>query len=152
MGIVRFALRFPLYFLRAGRAVVFLGVRRLRSAIGTFSGSSIFLSFQLSGSITVSARRRWSSVSPPTPVLDQLERHRHQDMEAQTLERISVQKIYFQPDVNLDLAIAEIVAATNSIRVLMPPESSRRWSCNSMPRAFRASQPELRHTQPAAAL
>jgi len=33
---------------------------------------------------------------------------------------ISVQKIYFQPDVNLDLAIAQIVAATNAIRALMP--------------------------------
>ena len=42
------------------------------------------------------------------------------DMEAQTLNGISVQKIYFQPDVNLDLAIAQIVSATNSIRALMP--------------------------------
>ena len=41
-------------------------------------------------------------------------------MEAQTLNGISVQKIYFQPDVNLDLAIAQIVAATNAIRSLMP--------------------------------
>jgi multidrug efflux pump subunit AcrB len=28
---------------------------------------------------------------------------------------------FFQPDVNLDLAIAQIVAGTNSIRALMPP-------------------------------
>ena len=34
-------------------------------------------------------------------------------MEAQTLNGLSVQKIYFQPDVNLDLAIAQIVSATN---------------------------------------
>src|SRR4029077_10556652 len=39
----------------------------------------------------------------------------------QTLNGISVQKIYFQPDVNLDLAIAQIVSATNAIRALMPP-------------------------------
>jgi multidrug efflux pump subunit AcrB len=32
-----------------------------------------------------------------------------------------VQKIYFQPDVNLDLAIAQIVSATNTIRTVMPP-------------------------------
>src|ERR1700744_5980561 len=43
------------------------------------------------------------------------------DMEAQTLNGLSIQKIYFQPDVNLDLAIAQIVSATNSIRALMPP-------------------------------
>src|SRR6516225_7434318 len=42
------------------------------------------------------------------------------DIEAQTLNGISVQKIFFQPDVNLDLAISEIVAATNFIRVLLP--------------------------------
>jgi multidrug efflux pump subunit AcrB len=41
-------------------------------------------------------------------------------MEAQTLNGISVQKIYFQPDVNLDLAIAQIVSATNTIRSVMP--------------------------------
>src|SRR5438477_2427385 len=39
------------------------------------------------------------------------------DIEAETVNGISVQKIYFQPDVNLDLAISQIVAATNS----MPP-------------------------------
>src|SRR5262249_11643001 len=36
------------------------------------------------------------------------------------LNGLSVQKIYFQPDVNIDLAIAQIVAATNAIRALMP--------------------------------
>jgi multidrug efflux pump subunit AcrB len=41
-------------------------------------------------------------------------------MEAQTLNGISVQKIFFQPDVNIDLAIAQIVSATNYIRVLLP--------------------------------
>ena len=35
------------------------------------------------------------------------------NIEAQTFNGISVQKIYFQPDVNLDLAIAQIVSATN---------------------------------------
>jgi multidrug efflux pump subunit AcrB len=43
------------------------------------------------------------------------------NMEVQTLNGLSVQKIYFQPDVNIDLAIAQIVSATNSIRALMPP-------------------------------
>src|SRR5258707_615807 len=43
------------------------------------------------------------------------------NMEAQTLNGLSIQKIYFQPDVNLDLAIAQIVSATNAIRALMPP-------------------------------
>src|SRR5260370_34466017 len=42
------------------------------------------------------------------------------NMEAQTLNGISVQKIYYQPDVNLDLAISQVVAGTNAIRALMP--------------------------------
>jgi hypothetical protein len=46
--------------------------------------------------------------------------HSIRDIEAQTLNGISVQKIYFQPDVNLDSAFAQIVSATNSIRALMP--------------------------------
>jgi multidrug efflux pump subunit AcrB len=41
-------------------------------------------------------------------------------MDAQTLNGISVEKIYFQPDVSIDLAISQIVAATNAIRALMP--------------------------------
>ena len=42
-------------------------------------------------------------------------------MEAETLEGISVIKIFFQPNVNIDLAIAQIVSATNAIRALLPP-------------------------------
>src|SRR5206468_1275735 len=43
------------------------------------------------------------------------------NIEAQTLNGISVQKIYFRPDVYIDLAIAQIVSATNAIRALLPP-------------------------------
>jgi multidrug efflux pump subunit AcrB len=52
------------------------------------------------------------------------------DIEAETVNGISVQKIYFQPDVNLDLAISQIVAATNSIRALIRPRA--RAASNAM--------------------
>ena len=42
------------------------------------------------------------------------------DMETRRSTAVSVPEVYFQPDVNLDLAIAQIVSATNSIRALMP--------------------------------
>ena len=42
------------------------------------------------------------------------------NMEAETVNGISVEKIYFQPDVDLSLAISQIVAATNAIRAYMP--------------------------------
>ena len=42
------------------------------------------------------------------------------NIESQTLEGIAVEKIYFQPNVNISLAIAQLVSASNSIRALMP--------------------------------
>ncbi|MBV8474967.1 MAG: efflux RND transporter permease subunit, partial [Hyphomicrobiales bacterium] len=42
------------------------------------------------------------------------------NIESQTLSGVSVEKIFFQPNVNIDLAIAQIVSATNAIRSLMP--------------------------------
>jgi multidrug efflux pump subunit AcrB len=42
------------------------------------------------------------------------------NIESQTLEGFSVEKIFFQPNVSIDLAISQIVSATDSIRVVMP--------------------------------
>ena len=42
------------------------------------------------------------------------------NIESQTLEGIVVEKVYFQPGVNVELAISQIVSASNSIRALMP--------------------------------
>src|SRR5208337_3900815 len=42
------------------------------------------------------------------------------NIESQTLSGIAVEKIYFQPNVNIDLAISQLVSASNSIRALMP--------------------------------
>ncbi len=43
------------------------------------------------------------------------------NIESQTLLGVTIEKVYFQPDVSIDLAISQIVAATNSIRAVMPP-------------------------------
>jgi multidrug efflux pump subunit AcrB len=71
------------------------------------------------------------------------------DIEAQTLNGISVQKIFFQPDVNLDLAISETVAATTFIRVLLPDRDSgadrRAVQCFERPGA--ANHSELGYAQ-----
>jgi multidrug efflux pump subunit AcrB len=59
------------------------------------------------------------------------------NMEAQTLEGLSVIKIFFQPNVNIDLAIAQIVSASNSIRALMPtgiqPPTIVQYNASSVP-------------------
>ena len=43
------------------------------------------------------------------------------NIESTTLQGVTVEKIYFQPDVNIDLAIAQVVSSVNSIRAVMPP-------------------------------
>ena len=43
------------------------------------------------------------------------------NIESQTLQGVAIEKVYFQPDVSIDLAISQVVASTNSIRAVMPP-------------------------------
>src|ERR1700739_1755992 len=121
MGIVRFALKFPYTFYVLAAFIVFLG----GSAI-TVMPEDIFPEINIP---VVSVILQYTGLS--VPEMEQRVTTYGQyaistsvngikNMEAQTLNGISVQKIYFQPDVNLDLAISQIVAATNAIRALMP--------------------------------
>src|SRR6202451_1461378 len=122
MGIVRFALRYPYTFYVLAALFVFLSM----SAI-TVMPEDIFPEIRIPVVTVI-----WQYTGLTTPEMEQRVTTYSQysissnvtgikDMEAQTLNGLSVQKIYFQPDVNLDLAIAQIVSATNSIRALMPP-------------------------------
>ena len=122
MGIVRFALRFPHTFYVLAALIVFLGVTAIRTM-----PTDIFPQINIPVVTII-----WSYTGLSTPEMEQRVSTYSQysissnvngikDMESQTLNGISVQKIYFQPDVNLDLAIAQIVSATNAIRALMPP-------------------------------
>jgi multidrug efflux pump subunit AcrB len=122
MGIVRFALRFPHTFYVLAALILFLGVTAIRTM-----PTDIFPQINIPVVTII-----WSYTGLSTPEMEQRVSTYSQysissnvngikDMESQTLNGISVQKIYFQPDVNLDLAIAQIVSATNAIRALMPP-------------------------------
>jgi multidrug efflux pump subunit AcrB len=122
MGIVRFALRFPHTFYVLAALILFLGVTAVRTM-----PTDIFPQINIPVVTII-----WSYTGLSTPEMEQRVSTYSQysissnvngikDMESQTLNGISVQKIYFQPDVNLDLAIAQIVSATNAIRALMPP-------------------------------
>jgi multidrug efflux pump subunit AcrB len=57
--------------------------------------------------------------------------------ESTTLQGTAVQRIYFDPSVSLDLAIAQVVSSTNSIRAVMPPGTQPpvivRYSASSVP-------------------
>src|SRR6202041_184931 len=122
MGIVRFALRFPHTFYVVAALILFLGVAAIRSmATDIFPVINIpvvTVIWQYTGLTTPEMEQRvttYSQYAISTSV------NGIKNMEAQTLNGLSVQKIYFQPDVNLDLAISQIVSATNFIRVVMPP-------------------------------
>jgi multidrug efflux pump subunit AcrB len=121
MGIVRFALRWPYTFYVVALLVMFLGVTAIRSMpadiFPVIDIPVVTVIWQYTGLSTPEMEQRvttYSEYSISSNV------NGIKDIEAQTLAGISVQKIFFQPDVNLDLAIAQIVAGTNAIRALLP--------------------------------
>ena len=122
MGIVKFALRFPHTFYVVAILILFLGI----SAI-VKTPTDIFPQIRIP---VVSVIWQYTGLSPDemeTRVATYSEYSISstvsgiKNMESQTLSGIVVQKIYFQPNANIELAIPQIVAATNSIRALMPP-------------------------------
>src|ERR1700726_2681268 len=122
MGIVRFALRLPHTFYVLAVLVLFLGatavVKMPTDIFPEINIPVVTIIWQYTGLSTPEMEQRvttYSQFALSSSV------NGIQDIEAQTLNGISVQKVFFQPDVNLDLAISQIVSATNFIRVLMPP-------------------------------
>ena len=121
MGIVRFALKYPHTFYVVAALILFLGITAaIEMPTDIFPAIDIpvvSVIWQYTGLDTTEMEQRvttYSQYAISSNVSG------IQDIEAETVNGISVQKIYFQPDVNLDLAISQIVAATNSIRALMP--------------------------------
>jgi multidrug efflux pump subunit AcrB len=121
MGIVRFALRFPYTFFVLAAFILFLGISAIvvmpEDIFPEINIPVVTVIWQYTGLSVPEMEQRvttYSQYAISTSVSG------IKNMEAQTLNGVSVQKIYFQPDVNLDLAISQIVAATNFIRVLLP--------------------------------
>jgi len=122
MGIVRFALRFPHTFYVVAALILFLGVAAIRSMptdiFPEIRIPVVTVIWQYTGLTTTEMEQRVSTYSQYSISANV---NGIKNMEVQTLNGLSIQKLYFQPDVNLDLAIAQVVSATNSIRALMPP-------------------------------
>jgi multidrug efflux pump subunit AcrB len=121
LGIVRFALKYPHTFYIVAALILFLGMTAaLEMSTDIFPEINIpvvSVIWQYTGLDTTEMEQRVTTYSQYAISSNV---NGIQDIEAETVNGISVQKIYFQPDVNLDLAISQIVAATNSIRALMP--------------------------------
>src|SRR5271163_4151120 len=138
MGIVRFALRFPYTFYILAALIVFLGGTAIivmpKDIFPEINIPVVSVIWQYTGLSTPEMEQRVSTYSQYSISSNV---NGIKNMEAQTLNGISVQKIYFQPDVNLDLAIAQIVSATNSIRALMPtgiqPPTVVAYNASSVP-------------------
>src|SRR5271163_1073422 len=121
MGIVRFALRFPHTFYVLAALILFLGITAIsvmpEDIFPVIDIPVVTVIWQYTGLSTPEMEQRvttYSQYAISTSVTG------IKNMEAQTLNGISVQKLYFQPDVNIELAISQIVAATNAIRALLP--------------------------------
>ena len=121
MGIVRFALRFPHTFYVMALAILFLGVSAIFSSPkDIFPGINIpvvSVIWQYTGLTPAEMQSRVTTYSEYS-ISSNVNNIRN--IESQTLSGISVEKIYFQPNVNVELAISQIVSASNSIRALMP--------------------------------
>jgi multidrug efflux pump subunit AcrB len=138
MGIVRFALKFPHTFYVLAGLILFLGCSAVlvtpKDIFPAINIPVVTVIWQYTGLTPQEMEQRvttYSEYSISSNVND------IRDMESQTLEGITVQKIFFQPNANIDLAISEIVAATNSIRALMPagiePPTIVQYSASSVP-------------------
>jgi len=122
MGIVGFALRFRHTFYVLALMMLFLGFSAIlttpKDIFPSINIPVVTVIWQYTGLTPEEMEQRvttYSEFSISTSVSD------IRNMESQTLSGIAVQKIYFQPTVSIDLAIAQIVSASNSIRAVLPP-------------------------------
>jgi len=138
MGIVKFALKYPHTFYVVALLMLFLGVSAIIvTPKDIFPGINIpvvSVIWQYTGLTPEEMEQRvttYSEYSISSSVND------IKNIESQTLSGISVERIYFQPNVNVDLAIAQIVSASNSIRALMPtgiqPPTIVQYNASSVP-------------------
>ncbi len=121
MGIVRFALKYPHTFYVVAALILFLGVTAaVEMPTDIFPEIDIpvvSVIWQYTGLNTTEMEQRFTTYSQYAISSNV---NGIKDIEAETVNGISVQKLYFQPDVNLSLAISQTVAATNAIRALLP--------------------------------
>jgi multidrug efflux pump subunit AcrB len=120
MGIVRFALKFPYTFYVVAAFIVFLGVSAIwvmpEDIFPEINIPVVSVIWQYTGLSVPEMEQRittYSEYSISANVTG------IKDIEAQTLNGVSVQKIYFQPDVSLDLAIAQIVIPAHELDLMV---------------------------------
>ena len=121
MGFVRFALRFPHTFYILAAMMLFLGGSAIlvmpKDIFPAINIPVVTVIWQYSGLSPQEMEQRittYSEFSISANVGN------IRNIESQTYEGISVEKIFFQPNVSIDLAISQIVSASDSIRSVLP--------------------------------
>jgi multidrug efflux pump subunit AcrB len=121
MGIVRFALRFPHTFYVLAGMVLFLGCSAIlvtpKDIFPAINIPVVTVIWQYTGLSPEEMEQRVTTYGEYTISANV---GGIRNIESQTLEGFAVEKIFFQPNVSIDLAISQIVSATDSVRVLMP--------------------------------
>jgi multidrug efflux pump subunit AcrB len=138
MGIVRFALRFPHTFYVLAALMLFLGGSSVlvtpKDIFPAINIPVVTVIWQYTGLTPEEMEQRvttYSEYSISSSVND------IRDIQSQTFSGIAVERIFFQPTVKLELAVAQIVSASNSIRALMPqgiqPPTIVQYNASSVP-------------------
>jgi multidrug efflux pump subunit AcrB len=122
MGLVRYALKFRVSFYVLAVLILFLGLGAIvampKDVFPSVNIPVVTIIWTYTGLSTPEMEKRVTTYSEYS-LSNNINGIR--DIESQTMYGVSVIKVYFQPDVNLDLAIAQCVASVNWIRAVMPP-------------------------------
>ena len=122
MGLVKYALKFRVSFYVLSVLILFLGLGAIvsmpKDVFPNVNIPVVTIIWTYTGLTTPEMEKRvttYSEYSLSNNITG------IKNIESQTTYGVSVIKVYFQPDVNLDLAIAQCVASVNWIRAIMPP-------------------------------
>ncbi|HYM03710.1 MAG TPA: efflux RND transporter permease subunit, partial [Stellaceae bacterium] len=122
MGLVKYALKFRVSFYVFAVFIFFLGIGAIvtmpKDVFPSVNIPVVTIIWTYTGLTTPEMEKRVTTYSEYS-LSNNINGIRN--IESQTMYGVSVIKVYFQPDVNLDLAIAQCVASVNWIRAIMPP-------------------------------
>ena len=121
MSLVKFALRYPYTFYVLAAMMVFLGISAIiitpKDIFPVINVPVVSVIWQYTGLTPQEMEQR---VSTYTEYAYSANVSDLKTMESETLEGLSVERLYFQPNVNISQAIAQVDAASNAIRALLP--------------------------------
>jgi len=122
MGLVKYALKFRVSFYVLSVLILFLGLGAVvvmtKDVFPSVNIPVVTIIWTYTGLTTPEMEKRVTTYSEYS-LSNNINGIRN--IESQTMYGVSVIKVYFQQDVNLDLAIAQCVASVNWIRAVMPP-------------------------------